>query len=302
MNLPEKLLTYRDAEKSFMHRPTITATFQYRRTILRLAVPLVTAAALLSISTGPRLLAQTADDQASSADEPALDPGAMDALNRMGAYMRTLKTFQVKAEVTTDEVTNDGETIQTDRRVDLLAARPDRMRVEINGDDEHRFYLYDGKNFTVFGQRVNYYATVPAPPTTDQLISVLNDKYGIELPLVDLFYWGTDEATVNRVLAAKDIGPSTVEGITCEHYAFHQKEIDWQVWIQLGDFPLPQKLVIRTLSDDARPQHSETLSWNLAPSFNADAFIFQPPNGAQPIQLDQVNSGSADDAPADAAK
>ena len=53
------------------------------------------------------------------------------------------------------------------------------------------------------------------------------------------------------------LGLSDVGGITCEHYAFRQPGLDWQVWIQLGDHPLPKKLVLTTTTDDARPQHTQ---------------------------------------------
>jgi hypothetical protein len=96
------------------------------------------------------------------------------------------------------------------------------------------------------------------------LVDQIYTEYGIEVPLVDLFKWGTDESSIKKITSATDVGPSSVNGITCEHYAFRQEGIDWQIWIQLGDFPLPKKFVIRTLTDDARPQHTSTLTWNLA--------------------------------------
>ena len=43
--------------------------------------------------------------------------------------------------------------------------------------------------------------------------------------------------------------------------------------------------MITTLTDDARPQHSDTLTWNLAPSFNDDAFVFNPPADAKRVVL-----------------
>jgi hypothetical protein len=216
----------------------------------------------------------------------------MDALNKMGAYLRTLNSFQVRADVTTDDVLEDGQSIQFSSKVDLVVARPNRMRVEVTDDDGHRFFFFDGKNFTVYGQVVSFYATVPAPPTLAQLTDDLSDKYGIELPLTDLFYWGTDDAIVKKIKAADDIGPSTVDGITCEQYAFRQEGIDWQIWIQLGEFPLPRKLVIRTLTDDAKPQHSEILTWNLAPSFSEDAFTFVPPAGVNRITIAELKAQS----------
>jgi hypothetical protein len=242
---------------------------------------------LVVFSLALSLTAQTAPAQKS---DSYIDPGAMAALDKMGAYLRTLKAFQVKAVTTTDDVLDDGQKIQSEGTVNLLASRPDKLRVEIKSDDKHRLLFYDGKNFTVWAELVNYYATVPAPPTIAELTDKLSDKYDIELPLVDLFRWGTDGAgSAKAITSAMDVGPSSVDGVTCEQYAFRQDGLDWQVWIQQGDYPLPRKLILTTLSDDARPQHSEVLSWNLAPSFNDAAFTFDPPKDAQKIVLAQAS-------------
>jgi hypothetical protein len=93
----------------------------------------------------------------------------------MGAYLRTLNSFQVRADTTTDDILDDGQTIQFSSKVDLVAARPNRMRIEVIDDDGHRFFFFDGKNFTIYGQVVHFYATVPAPPTIAQLADDLND-------------------------------------------------------------------------------------------------------------------------------
>jgi hypothetical protein len=278
MNLPEK-------SPAQLHLQTKLAR------ILRLAMPVVIAGIVLCAPIGPSVLAKTGRQAGSQAASPnPIDPDAMAALDKMGAYLRTLKSFQVRADVATDRVLDDGQTIQFSSKVDLVIARPNRMRVEVNDDDGHRFFFFDGKDFTIYGQVVGFYATVPAPPTLAKLSEDLNDKYGIELPLIDLFYWGTDEAIVKKIKAADDIGPSTVDGITCEQYAFRQEGVDWQIWIQLGEFPLPRKLVIRTLTDDAKPQHSENLTWNLAPSFSEDAFTFVPPPGVGRITIAEIKA------------
>jgi hypothetical protein len=223
-------------------------------------------------------------------DVSDVDPDAVEAVKKMGVYLRSLKSFQVIAEVSTDDVLEDGLIVQRNKKVDLLAAMPNRLRVEVTSDETHRMYLYDGKNFTVWGRLVNYYATVPAPPSIAELFKVADEKYGIELPLIDLFKWGTNDEDIRAIKTAVDVGPSTVEGVTCEHYAFHQEGADWQIWIQLGEFPLPRRLVISTLTDEARPQHSDTLTWNLAPSFNDDAFVFSPPTDAKRVVLAEVKS------------
>jgi hypothetical protein len=292
MKLPKKPPTYGDLETHFINQSVQTGRFRLAKSILHLTCIVVLLGVGLRARAASAVVA-TSGSQADSKDAPAIDPGSMDALNKMGVYLRTLKSFQVIANITTDDVLDDGQTIQFSSKADLVAARPDRFRVEVTDDDGHRFFFYDGKNFTIYGQVVNYYATVPAPPTIAQLSDDLSDKYGIELPLTDLFQWGTTDA-IHRIKGAIDIGPSTVNGVTCEHYAFREKDIDWQIWIELGDFPLPLKLAIRTLTDDAKPQYTETLTWNLAPSYSDDAFTFVPPTGVARVPLAELKAKSTE--------
>jgi hypothetical protein len=288
MKATEKPSLQPDLWPSCIHKNESEPKLSSATIILRRVLVVVIVTTVVCGPIRSKAFAQTA--QAPDSASSQIDPDAMDALNKMGAYLRTLKAFQVRADVATDDVLDDGQTIQFSSKVNMVVARPDRLRVEVTDDAGHRFFFFNGKDFTIFGQAVNYYATVPAPPTMAKLVDVLSDKYDIELPLVDLFQWGTDDKYTKRITAADDIGPSTVDGVTCEQYAFRQKGIDWQIWIQLGQFPLPRRLVIRTLTDDAKPQHSENLSWNLAPSFSDDAFTFTPPADARRITLAQIQA------------
>ena len=263
--------------------------------LARFATILLGMAAILCSPVDTRVLAKTGQ-AADAKTAPEIDPDAMDALNKMGTYLRSLKAFQVDSESSNDDVLDDGEIITDTRSSTLLAVAPNLLRAELKGDDRNTFLFYDGKNFTVYGKLVNYYATVPAPPTIRELVDKVDSEYGIEIPLADLFKWGTDESTIKKITSAIDVGPSSVQGITCEHYAFRQEGIDWQIWIQLGDFPLPKKFVIRTLTDDARPQHTSTLTWNLAPSYNEAAFTFDPPQGAERIPLKDLNADTTKNA------
>ncbi len=249
--------------------------------------------AILFTPFGSQALAKSGR-QAESQPSSGIDPHAIEMLKKMGTYLRTLQSFQVQADLSTDDVMENGQIVQSNSKINLLAAKPNRFRVDVTGDDANRLYLYDGKSFTIWGQPTNYYATVPAPPTIPELIDKLTERYNIDLPLVDLFRWGVDEGDTKKIKTAVDIGLTTVDGVTCEQYAFHQDDIDWQIWIQLGQYPLPRKLVIRTLSDEAKPQHSEVLTWNLAPSFNDGAFAFDPPADAHRIIIADAKAQSTE--------
>jgi hypothetical protein len=219
-----------------------------------------------------------------------LDPAAIAELQRMGAYLRTLKAFQLKADVVTEDVRTDGQKVQILRAVTLVAKRPNRFFAEITNDRRQRLFFYDGSHFTLFAPRETFYATIDAPSSIEKLADELEDKYGLELPLVDLFRWGTDESDLNALTSAVDLGPSAINGVTCEQFGFRQDGMDWQLWIQRGDQPLPCRIVITTLTDDARPQHTATYTWNLAPSYDDNTFVFRTPSDAKPIPLAEVTA------------
>jgi hypothetical protein len=197
----------------------------------------------------------TASSTTSSDTVTERDPGAIKALEDMSTYLRTLKAIQVHVVTSRDEVLEDGQNVTFSGTVDMIAERPNRLRAEVITDKQHRMYFDDGKTFSVWARRANFYATIPAPPTLRELSDTLTDRYNLELPVADLFHWGEGEST-EGIVGASDLGASQVDGTTCEHYAFRQEGADWQLWIQQGDYPLPRKLVITTTTDPARPRFS----------------------------------------------
>jgi hypothetical protein len=249
---------------------------------------------LCAVSFAPQLEAQQNGAPKNGAtaarhnDAPIIDPDALDALRKMGEYLRTLDQFQVKAAITHEEVLLDSQKVQFAKKVDLVVDRPGHFRMQVKGDQHERLLVYDGKTFSIFAPRTKYYATVAAPPNIAELAKKLEDDFDLELPLVDLFRWGTGDALTSDITAAKNIGPSDCDGLTCQHYTFRQAGLDWQVWIQKGEFPLPRKIVLTTLTDEARPQYTAVYNWNLAPSFDQEAFAFVPPADAKKIPLADV--------------
>ena len=225
-----------------------------------------------------------------------IDPVAVAALEKMGAYLRTLRAFEVEAQINREEVLNDDEKVTVAGTATTLVATPDRLRAEIFSDQQHRTYFYDGKSFTLWAASLNYYATVPAPATIVALVDRLEDRYGIELPLADLVRWGVHPAPAAAIRSAIDAGPAQVEGTTCEHYVFRQDGLDWQIWIQLGDFPLPRRLILTTTTDKARPQYTSTMTWNLAPSFNQETFVFAAPAAARQIVIEELKPAATEPA------
>jgi hypothetical protein len=49
------------------------------------------------------------------------------------------------------------------------------------------------------------------------------------------------ENLLQDMTAAGYIGTSWIDGVECDHVAVRQADVDWQVWIERGDTPLPRK-------------------------------------------------------------
>ena len=121
-------------------------------------------------------------------------------------------------------------------------------------------------------------------------------RYGIEMPLADLFLWGTPRDGVDELTSARYIGPAFVDGVDTDQYAYRQGGADWQLWVQRGNTPLPRKLVITTTDETARPQYVASLKWNLTPAVSDAMFTFTPPQDASRIVF-APNAGAVNAAP-----
>jgi hypothetical protein len=118
----------------------------------------------------------------------------------------------------------------------------------------------------------------------------MEERYRIQLPLEDLFRWGTPAAPLDKFESAMNAGQDYIDDDLCDHYAFRQGKIDWQIWIQTGDKPLPRKVVITNRADEARPQSIALIDWNLKPKFKETVFKFTPPKGAKKIEIEAVKA------------
>jgi hypothetical protein len=224
--------------------------------------------------------------------EPAkkADSVAIDALVNMSRYMETVKQFALDVDSTTDQIMVDGantQLVQLTHNTKLTVNRPDGLKADISGGapGSSRHAFYDGKTFTLYTEPSNYYATAPAPATIKALMSDLHTRFGIELPLSDIFTLGANPAELSRVLSSVYVGDEVVGNNTCSHYAYHEAQIDWQIWIQKGSQPLPCKLNIVTLTDKERPQYTAVYHWNLNPEISQKTFKFTPPEHARQIQI-----------------
>jgi hypothetical protein len=215
----------------------------------------------------------------------AVDPSAIQALKDMGAQLQSLKRFRVSTELTGERVLADGQKLQHTANAIMDVDRPNRIRARMWSARAERELFFDGKTVTLYTPAQKYYSTVAFSGTLGELVDKLEDRYSVEIPLSDLFLWGTPSAPLDKIESAMNAGQDFIDEDLCDHYAFRQGTIDWQIWISAGGKPLPRKLVITNRADDARPQSVSLIDWNLKPTFSTSTFTFKPPAGAKSVEI-----------------
>lgn len=224
-------------------------------------------------------------------DRPAIDAHADELLKRMGDYLAQAQFFSVSAEVWQDVQLSSGQRLQAGRTIELQVRRPDRLRADVHSTRHNRELVYDGSAITLLNRAQNFYGTVRASGSLDEAMDVAIERFGIAMPLEDFIRSDPHKDLLQKATSGTDIGPVTVMGVPCEHLAFTQENIDWQVWIEDGARPVPRKFVITYKDEPDSPQYTAIFSnWDFATKLPDFVFKFEPPAGASKIKVKEIKA------------
>ncbi len=161
-------------------------------------------------------------------------------VDRMTAYLKTVKTFSIDAQITRDEVVQLGYKLQHNQHSIVTVQSPNKLRSESTGDIRDRVSVYDGSKLTMYSPDDNVYVRVDAPDSLGKLVSRLLDL-GVDMPLMDVLYQAHAGSLTEDVEGGILIGDSTVDGVDCDQVAFRQMNIDWQIWVEQGCAPVTEE-------------------------------------------------------------
>ena len=213
-----------------------------------------------------------------------ITPEAAAPLRAMCELLASHKSFAFAAGIILEQVYPNGQNIELTRRVDVVLKRPDKLYARITGDDRDRVIVYDGKTVSVADLDKGVYAVLDAPGTIDATLTMLETQYGVLPPLADLLYAEPCRVLLEDVRTGDFVGRHFAGGKPCDHLAFTQKTVDWQIWIDPGTAPLPRKLVITDKEVMGWPRYAVRFTdWNFNPRLPANLFTFTPPKDAHKI-------------------
>ena len=215
---------------------------------------------------------------------------ALQILKATSDYLSSQKTISATFDSGLEVITPQAEKIQFTSSGTLLLRRPNEIRVTRTGGYADVELLLDGKAATLYGKNLNIYAQLDGINTVDQLIDTLRER-GMAMPGADLLLGNVYDTLSADVLEAKHIGRGVIDGVECEHLAFRNQDTDWQLWVKVGDKPIPCKYVITSKAVGMAPQYTLIIrDWKTDVPVEDVAFAFTPPEGAKKVETDALAS------------
>jgi hypothetical protein len=264
---------------------------------MRLETSIATAALTLALPA----LAAAQEPPPSPAPTPpprAVEARADQELKKMSEFLAKVPRFALEAEETFDEIPDGEPKIEMTNLRRIAVERPNHAAADATGDTLNRASWYDGRTVTVLDKEHNVYAAIEAGATLDATLDKLEDEYGVVLPLGDIMYSDPYAVLMEGVTYGRYLGIHLAAGVPCHHLVFSQDTVEWQIWIDAGDQPLPRKLVINYVQEPGEPQYSATIRrWSLDPKLPEGLFTFEAPEGAQKIDAKAMKKPDQGDKP-----
>jgi hypothetical protein len=229
-----------------------------------------------------------------SARPRQVDARADELMRKMSQLLARTPRLALEADETFDEVYAAAPRVQFTNLRRMAVVRPDHFAADASGDTLNRASWYDGKTLTALDKDNNTYMKLESPGTVDSTLDKVADLYDVVIPLSDFVYSDPYATLMEGVVYGEYLGIHQAAGVPCHHLAFSQQEVDWQIWIDAGELPLPRKLLISYSEEPGVPQYTATVRrWSLDPKFGDDLFVFEAPEGAKQVPLPPARNAAA---------
>jgi hypothetical protein len=229
----------------------------------------------------------------------AQDDAARRILKAMSDFVSSQRVISVSYSSDIEVLTSELQKLQFTSSGELLLSRPDRLRATRVGGYADVELVFDGSTVAVHDRGNGAYAQGPIAGSVDQVIGTLRERYNMDAPGADLLLTNAYETLISNVVEAKHIGRGVIDGVECEHLAFRTEDADWQIWVEVGERPIPRKYIITSKTLAGAPQYTLRIrEWRMDAQVAANAFAFSPPAGATKREfadltdIDEVPAGT----------
>lgn len=214
---------------------------------------------------------------------------SQDASTAVAQMGKSLLADQYSFQVRTLRVYADtnGEPLHIAHSMQVMLRRPDRLRIDVTGDDGSTKLFYDGKAVVIFGVDTKKFVSIPVPDTIQGMVETVMGRLGVDFPLADFLTNDPAKSFLFGVTAGREVNTVTIDGVPCRHLVFDQPPgIELELWVEKNARSLPRRLVVTYHNLPGVPTFVAELSdWNFSIHPSDADFAFQPPEGAVQVAL-----------------
>jgi hypothetical protein len=215
-----------------------------------------------------------------------IDEKAREVLEQMSDKLAGGGDMTLRASRVTDRELADYLAVPTRATAEVMVSGPNRFRAEIREPGALQSAYFDGATLTLYHHNENLYGSERvARGTIGGALDVIEKRYGFMPPLADFITGNPYDSLTAHMKSGRYVGVETVGGVKCHHVAATGDEVDWDMWVSVGDL-LPRRYVVRANGMEGRPEwRTDFLSWDFASQFPEGHFTFTPPAGADEIRM-----------------
>jgi hypothetical protein len=228
--------------------------------------------------------------------KPKVSDEAAAVLLKMGQTLRSDR-FSFKADTMRVYADTDETPLHIFHNMTVTVSRPNRLLVDLHGDDGAEKLIYDGKVLTLFSPTANKYTSIPAPTQGASIEVTMDDamkRFGIDMPLADLLAEAPNKAFLSGVTFGRVVNTVTIDGAEYLHLYFVQPPgIGLELWVEKSDRALPRRLIVTYYKLPDQPNFVAKFSdWNFDIHPTDTDFAFEPPAGATQVPIKAVSETS----------
>lgn len=222
-----------------------------------------------------------------------VDTKASSVLQAMSDKLAAAKTLRVTATREASPGFHVGFDVAEKAKVSVALQRPNKVNAVSDSNLGKRLVSYDGSTVTFVDVKAGTHAQLKAEKDIDSTARALENTYSVMPPLVELLANNPKAFLLEGVTGGESKGTEVVAGATCDHLAFKQAELSWELWVNTADH-LPKKMVITHPNGEGGAPLKVTLiveKWELdAPVSAADLNLTLPKNSTRVEMIPLTNS------------
>jgi hypothetical protein len=150
------------------------------------------------------------------------------ALARM-TKMLLAKQFSFNSRTFRAYAGPNGELLHIAHQTKAVFRRPDRLYVNVTGDDGSIEIFYDGKAIVLYGVEEKKYASIPVAGGIFKALQAVEETTGTDFPLADLLSDDPGRSVLSGVTSGGQVGMATIDGFAAVIFSLSKQPMIWSL-------------------------------------------------------------------------